>query len=158
MRHTLFRVVPAFPVWLVASEVSGGIVRPKLLTGSDAEVLSKGVSDAGPSFWLLGLAAMITLATLSWWAWWAYRYHSAAMTDSERAFRRLARVVGLTRTDRESLRALCQRAGVDPLAALGSSSLAALALEVEGVPNRRRERLRSMLCDTSHGPAGRKVA
>lgn len=158
MRRTLLHARPTFMVCAAAFEASAAVVRPRLLTGSEAEVLSKSAVDAGPSFWLLSLAVLITLATLSWWAWWAYRFQSAAMTDSERAFRRLARVVGLGRADRESLRSLCRRAGVDPLAALGSPSLAVLALEGDGATNRRRERLRRLLCDTSNVDAGRKVA
>lgn len=158
MTRALLHALPIFIVCVAARDASAHVVRPRLLTGSEAEVLSKSAAGAGPSFWLLTLAVLITLATLSWWAWWAYRFQSAGMTDSARAFRRLARVVGLGRADRESLRALCRRAGVDPLAALGSPSLAVLALEGDGVANRRRERLRRLLCDTSNVDAGRKVA
>lgn len=142
---------------LAASAAHAGVVRPRLLTGSEAELASRAAADPGPSLWLLTLAVLITVTTLSWWAWWAVRFRSAMMSDSERAFRRLSRIVGLSRTERESLRARCGRAGIDPLAALGSPSLAAVALG-DSSTDRRLKRLRARLCDTASDVVGTHVA
>lgn len=143
---------------LAASGAPAGIVRPRLITGSEAELASRAAAASGPSLWLLWLAVLIMAATLCWWAWWAVRYRSAVMSDSERAFRRLSRIVGLSRSERESLRARCGRAGIDPLAALGSPSLAATALDDDAGADRRLKRLRTRLCDTASDLVGTHVA
>lgn len=139
-----------------ASHAAPGLVtRPRLLTGED---VVNDPSGSGSPTALILIAGLITLATLAWWAWWAVRYRAAGIDNAELAFRRLSRVVGLTRSDRECLRSLCRQAGVEPLAALASPQLASLACSGQGAPPRRITRLRVRLCDTGVTEAGTNVA
>ncbi len=151
----LFATLATIPVATATRAAPGSVTRPRLLTGDD---LVNEPSGSGSPGALILIAGLITLATLAWWAWWAIRYRAAGMDNAELAFRRLSRVVGLTRSDRECLRALCRQAGVEPLAALASPQLASLACSGQGAPPRRITRLRLRLCDTGVAEAGRNVA
>lgn len=151
----LFATLATISFAAAAHAAPGSVTRPRLLTGDD---LLNEPSRSGSPGALILVAGLITLATLAWWAWWAIRYRAAGMDNAELAFRRLSRVVGLTRSDRECLRSLCRQAGVEPLAALASPQLASLACSGQGAPPRRITRLRLRLCDTGVAEAGRNVA
>lgn len=126
---------------------------PRLLTGE----LGPPGPEAAPTQphpWLLVVASLVALATLAWWVWWFFRFRKAKLDESEAAFRRLSRIVGLGHADCERLRALCIKAGVDPLATLGSPTLAATVLQSTPDTSARQRRLWKSLCGTFPGDGG----
>ncbi len=153
MRLFLLTLTTAFGLLFATASGAAptGMTRPRLLTGDGA---LPEAAEAGSPTLLIVVACLITVATLGWWGWWAIRYRAAALNDTERAFRRLARVVGLGHADREYLRSLCREAGIEPLAALASPNLASLACSDAVGPPRRIARLRRLLCDTTPERAG----
>ena len=130
----------------------GRVVPPRLLTGSDQ---APGTEQAGSAAgWLVWLTVIVVALTLAWWTWWMLRYARSRLSPEERAFRRLASVIGLRREERESLRKLGMEAGVAPIAAIGSPTLASGILR-EGVGDSKRiRRMRRLLCDTGDDPSG----
>lgn len=142
--------------------IAGGVVTtmatqrplpPRLVTGDEHNAAASGIGT-GPSVWLIGLTVVVLLVTAAWWAWWGVMYLRWKHDPEERAFRRLASVVGLGPTDRRLLRRMCDEAGVPALAALGSPQVASRVLEGLTGDSRRIRRMRSKLCDTSGIEAG----
>lgn len=132
-------------LWLVFGQFAT-LTPPRLLTGKESTAISPG--ESGASTWLLVGALLACTLTLMWWGWWFIRYRNARFTESERAYRRLCRVLGLGVSDREWLRKRCVAAGMSPVACIASPGVAAEVLNVAEVNDRRALRLRRLLCDT----------
>lgn len=142
-------------------ETAGGAWLPAVLATS-APKLYRSMEEAtqgykgetSPHLWLVAAIAIVaTLATLAWWGWWFERYRAAKLGETELAYRRLARLMGLTRADRELLRRLSEAQGVHPLAAIASPKMAMHVTE-DAAPSRSLRRVVRLLCEPGPEPSG----